>query len=72
MIVGADSHSCSAGCLGTFAAGLGAADVMLPVVTGQTWFKVPETVLIDFRGKIPFGIMGKVMFLNEEWEKSVG
>lgn len=39
---------------------MGAADVLLPVVTGQTWMEVPETVLIDFRGDKPFGIMGKV------------
>lgn len=40
VIIGADSHSCSAGCLGAFATGLGAADVVMPVVTGQTWFQV--------------------------------
>ncbi|KAG0330121.1 hypothetical protein BGZ99_007983 [Dissophora globulifera] len=51
MIIGADSHSCSAGAVGAFAVGLGAADVVMPLVTGETWFKVPETP--------PFGIGGK-------------
>ena len=63
MIIGADSHSCSAGGLGAFAVGLGAADVVMPLVTGETWFKVPETVEIRFVGKPPFGIGGKDVIL---------
>ncbi|TPX38057.1 hypothetical protein SmJEL517_g00291 [Synchytrium microbalum] len=64
MIIGADSHSCSAGGLGTFAVGLGAADVVMPLVTGETWFKVPETCEIRFEGKPPFGIGGKDVILH--------
>ncbi|KAG0261733.1 hypothetical protein DFQ27_002788 [Actinomortierella ambigua] len=59
MIIGADSHSCSAGAVGAFAVGLGAADVVMPLVTGETWFKVPETVNIRFINQPPFGIGGK-------------
>jgi len=59
MIIGADSHSCSAGGLGAFAVGLGAADVVMPLVTGETWFQVPETVEIRFVGQPAFGIGGK-------------
>jgi hypothetical protein len=32
------------------AIGLGAGDVVLPLVTGQTWLRVPETLLIEFTG----------------------
>lgn len=63
MIIGADSHSCSAGGLGNFAVGLGAADVVMPLVTGETWFKVPETVEIRFEGQLPPGIGGKDVIL---------
>lgn len=59
LIIGADSHSCSAGAVGSFAVGLGAADVVMPLVTGETWFKVPETVEIRFVNAPPFGIGGK-------------
>ncbi|KAI9295859.1 3-isopropylmalate dehydrogenase [Neoconidiobolus thromboides FSU 785] len=59
VICGADSHSCSAGGLGAFAVGLGAADVVMPLVTGETWFKVPEVVEIKFVNQPPFGIGGK-------------
>ncbi|KAL1920930.1 uncharacterized protein VTP21DRAFT_11565 [Calcarisporiella thermophila] len=63
MIIGADSHSCSAGGLGNFAVGLGAADVVMPLVTGETWFKVPETVEVKFVNAPPFGIGGKDVIL---------
>ena len=63
VICGADSHSCSAGCLGAFAAGLGAADVVMPTVTGQTFMQVPETLLINFLNDLPFGMTGKDVML---------
>jgi homoaconitate hydratase len=63
IVVGADSHSCSTGGLGAFAIGLGAADVVMPLVTGETWIKVPETVKIEFVGNPPFGMGGKDVML---------
>ncbi|KAL4901752.1 hypothetical protein BDW74DRAFT_169953 [Aspergillus multicolor] len=64
IVVGADSHTCSAGCVGALAVGLGAADVVLPMVTGETWFRVPEVCRINFEGKLPFGISGKDVILH--------
>ncbi|KAJ1929842.1 hypothetical protein IWQ60_000803 [Tieghemiomyces parasiticus] len=63
VIIGADSHTCSAGAVGALAVGLGAADVVMPLVTGETWFKVPETVNIRFEGKPRFGVGGKDIIL---------
>lgn len=63
IVVGADSHSCSTGGLGAFAIGLGAADVVMPLVTGETWIKVPETVLVEFVGTPPVGMGGKDVML---------
>lgn len=64
LVIGADSHTCSAGGMGAFAAGLGAGDVVLPLVTGQTWFRVPEVVFIEFQGQPAFGIGGKDIILH--------
>eukprot|EP00026_Physarum_polycephalum_P001534 Phypoly_transcript_01536.p1 GENE.Phypoly_transcript_01536~~Phypoly_transcript_01536.p1 ORF type:complete len:1000 (+),score=173.08 Phypoly_transcript_01536:90-3089(+) len=64
LVVGADSHSCSAGGLGTFAIGLGAADVVVPLVTGETWLRVPPTVKIEYTGVPKFGIGGKDVILH--------
>ncbi|KAG9494835.1 hypothetical protein J7337_013064 [Fusarium musae] len=55
IVVGSDSHTCSAGSMGSFAVGFGAADVVMPMVTGETWFRVPEVFRIKFVGKLPFG-----------------
>ncbi|RKP40268.1 putative aconitate hydratase [Dimargaris cristalligena] len=63
VVIGADSHTCSAGAVGALAVGLGAADVVMPLVTGETWFKVPETVNIRFVGKPRFGVGGKDIIL---------
>ncbi|KAJ5429265.1 Aconitase/3-isopropylmalate dehydratase large subunit alpha/beta/alpha subdomain 1/3 [Penicillium cf. griseofulvum] len=64
IIVGCDSHSCSAGCVGGLAVGLGAADVAMPMVTGETWFRVPEICRINFTGQLPFGVGGKDVILH--------
>jgi homoaconitase/3-isopropylmalate dehydratase large subunit len=64
IVVGADSHTCSSGAVGCLAVGLGAADVVIPLATGQTWFKVPESILIYLVGKPAFGIGGKDVILH--------
>ncbi|KAJ5453461.1 aconitase family protein [Penicillium daleae] len=63
VIVGSDSHTCSSGALGCLAIGLGAADVTLPLVTGETWFKVPECINIRLVGAPKPGIGGKDVIL---------
>ncbi|OBT60129.1 hypothetical protein VE03_10717 [Pseudogymnoascus sp. 23342-1-I1] len=63
IIVGSDSHTCSAGSMGAFAVGMGAADVVMPMVTGETWIRVPEICKIHFVGKLPFGMGGKEVIL---------
>lgn len=64
LIIGADSHTCSSGALGALAVGLGAADVVFPLVTGETFFQVPEVVRIELVGKPNFGIGGKDIILH--------
>ncbi|RHZ50431.1 hypothetical protein CDV55_101302 [Aspergillus turcosus] len=63
LIIGSDSHTCSSGALGCLAIGLGAADVTLPLVTGETWFKVPESIKIRLLGVPKPGIGGKDVIL---------
>jgi homoaconitase/3-isopropylmalate dehydratase large subunit len=43
---------------------LGATDVVMPLVTGETWFKIPESILINFVGKPGFGMSGKDVILH--------
>lgn len=64
LVVGSDSHTCSAGAVGCLSIGLGAADVMMTLATGKTWFKIPESIFIDFVGEPGFGISGKDVILH--------
>jgi hypothetical protein len=63
LIIGSDSHTCSAGSVSALGIGLGVADVTLPLVLGQTWFKIPETVEIRFINEPKPGIGGKDVIL---------
>ncbi|RFU24175.1 hypothetical protein B7463_g12162, partial [Scytalidium lignicola] len=63
LVIGSDSHTCSAGSVSSLGIGLGVADVTLPLVTGETWIKVPETVEIRFINKPRPGLGGKDIIL---------
>lgn len=64
LTIGSDSHTCSAGALGSLALGLGTSDVVMPLITGQTWIRVPECIKIDFTGRPPVGMGGKDVILH--------
>ncbi|MBT8508107.1 3-isopropylmalate dehydratase large subunit [Methanomicrobiaceae archaeon CYW5] len=52
IVVGADSHSCTAGAFGAFATGVGATDMAAIWAGGSTWFRVPETTGIHLEGTL--------------------
>lgn len=64
IIIGSDSHTCTGGALGAFATGMGSTDLACAMATGETWFKVPETVRIDVSGKFSKGVFPKDFILN--------
>ena len=64
LVIGADSHTGSAGCLGALAIGMGITDVIIQLVTGETYLQVPEVVRINLINKPPRGIGGKDVILG--------
>ena len=52
VVVGADSHTCTLGAFGAFATGVGATDMAAIWLTGETWFRVPESIAICLNGTL--------------------
>ncbi len=64
VIVGADSHTCTLGALGTFATGIGSTDMAAIWVKDEIWLKVPETLKFEVDGELPEGVFAKDLILK--------
>jgi len=64
LILGADSHTCTYGALGAFSTGVGSTDLAIALATGKNWFKVPATIKIIIKGKLPKGVFAKDIILH--------
>jgi len=64
VIIGADSHTCTHGALGAFSTGMGSTDLSFGMITGGNWFKVPETIKVELKGKPGKHIYGKDIILE--------
>lgn len=64
LIIGADSHTCTYGALGAFSTGVGSTDLAAAMISGQLWFKVPESIKFNCRGKLPQWVTGKDIILH--------
>jgi 3-isopropylmalate/(R)-2-methylmalate dehydratase large subunit len=63
LAIGADSHTCTYGALGSFATGVGSTDLAAAMITGELWFKVPETMKFIYHGKLKPWVGGKDLIL---------
>jgi 3-isopropylmalate/(R)-2-methylmalate dehydratase large subunit len=64
VIIGADSHTCTYGALNAFATGVGSTDLAAALISGQTWFKVPSTIKLQYEGQLPKGAYSKDIALR--------
>ncbi|HEX8325878.1 MAG TPA: aconitase/3-isopropylmalate dehydratase large subunit family protein [Tepidisphaeraceae bacterium] len=63
IMLGTDSHTCTAGAFGMFATGVGNTDAAFTLGTGKTWLKVPSTMKFMFHGQIPPYLTAKDLIL---------
>ncbi|MFA5093187.1 MAG: 3-isopropylmalate dehydratase large subunit [Candidatus Omnitrophota bacterium] len=63
LVLGADSHTCTYGAIGAFSTGVGSTDLAIALATGKNWFKVPATIKIIIKGKVPKGVFAKDIIL---------
>ncbi|MFO7611862.1 MAG: 3-isopropylmalate dehydratase large subunit [Clostridia bacterium] len=64
VVIGADSHTCTYGALGAFSTGVGSTDMACGMATGKAWFKVPEAIRFELRGKPGRWVSGKDVILH--------
>jgi 3-isopropylmalate/(R)-2-methylmalate dehydratase large subunit len=63
VLLGTDSHTCTAGAFGGFATGIGNTDAGFVLGTGKLWLKVPPTMKFTFHGRIPPYLTAKDLIL---------
>jgi 3-isopropylmalate/(R)-2-methylmalate dehydratase large subunit len=63
-IIMGDSHTCTHGAFGAFAAGVGTTDLEVGILKGVCTFKTPETYKIDIIGTMPQGLYSKDIILE--------
>jgi 3-isopropylmalate/(R)-2-methylmalate dehydratase large subunit len=63
VLLGTDSHTCTAGAFGEFATGIGNTDAGFVMGAGKLWLKVPPTMRFVFHGQLPPYLMAKDLIL---------
>jgi len=63
VLLGTDSHTCTAGAFGEFATGIGNTDAGFVMGAGKLWLKAPPTIRFVFHGNLPPYLMAKDLIL---------
>jgi 3-isopropylmalate/(R)-2-methylmalate dehydratase large subunit len=63
-VIMGDSHTCTHGAFGAFAAGVGTTDLEVGILKGVCAFHYPSTIRIDITGRLPEGVFAKDVILS--------
>ncbi len=63
-VIMGDSHTCTHGAFGAFAAGVGTTDLEVGILKGVVTMREPETIRINVTGSLPEGVYSKDLILT--------
>jgi 3-isopropylmalate/(R)-2-methylmalate dehydratase large subunit len=63
-VIMGDSHTCTHGAFGAFAAGVGTTDLEVGILKGVCAFREPKTIRVNISGKVPEGVYAKDIILR--------
>ncbi|MFO7766368.1 MAG: 3-isopropylmalate dehydratase large subunit [Pelovirga sp.] len=63
-VIMGDSHTCTHGAFGAFAAGVGTTDLEVGILKGVCAFREPATIRINLAGELPTGVYAKDVILS--------
>lgn len=64
LVVGTDTHSVTYGAFNAFGTGVEGGDLAAVMRTGKLWFRVPETIRIELKGRLQPGVWAKDITLH--------
>jgi len=63
-VIMGDSHTCTHGAFGAFAAGVGTTDLEVGILKGVCAFRYPRSIKIEVTGSLPEGVFAKDVILS--------
>ncbi len=63
-VIMGDSHTCTHGAFGAFAAGVGTTDLEVGILKGVCAFREPETIRVNLTGRLAEGVFAKDVILK--------
>ena len=63
-VIMGDSHTCTHGAFGAFAAGVGTTDLEVGILKGVCAFRAPKSLKVEVTGTLPKGVGAKDLILN--------
>jgi 3-isopropylmalate/(R)-2-methylmalate dehydratase large subunit len=64
LVAGTDTHSTTYGAFNAFGTGVEGTDLAAVMMTGRLWFRVPETIRVDLKGRLQPGVWAKDVTLH--------